>query len=157
MEKIKQNRNLILIVVAIALLVLVFFLTKGEREDVVVNEDVLTDGETLGESAVSTQIPMPAPESWESKEVSEGKLNLEIPREYYVSKPNIPGCDATSISTEVNGKPVSVAFVYDVGCTNQDVRTNAAKSVEKNGYIFRTNYTSPSVIAVFEKIVNSAK
>jgi hypothetical protein len=157
MEKIKQNRNTILIVLAIILLVVVFFLTKDKKEGVMVNDDALIDGETLGESATSTQIPMPAPESWEAKEVSEGKLNLEIPREYYVSKPNIAGCDATSIGTEINGKPVSVAFVYDIGCTNEDVRANAAKSVEKNGYVFRTNYTSPSVIVVFEKIVNSAK
>jgi hypothetical protein len=101
---------------------------------------------------------MPADGEWMPKEVSEDKLTLDIPSGYYVSRPRIGDCDVTSISTVTdNGKPVSIALVYNVGCTNADLQTNAAQSIEKNGYIFRTNYTSPSVIAVFEKIVNSAK
>ncbi|MDQ5883104.1 MAG: hypothetical protein QG654_15 [Patescibacteria group bacterium] len=156
MDKVKENKGGLMVLLALVVLTVVFFATKKPKEEVAVNDDVL-EGETLGGNVSNTTIPMPPVESWETKEVSEGKLNLDIPREYYVSKPNIEGCDATSISTELNGKPVSVAFVYKVGCENVDLTTGFAKSVEKNGYVFRTNYTSPSVIAVFEKIVNSAK
>jgi hypothetical protein len=156
MEKIKKNRNALLIIGAIVILAIVFFATKGDRAEVVVNDDALTDelGLVEGDAASSTEIPMP--EDWETQEVSGGALTLDIPTEYFVSKPRIAGCDATSISTTQNGKPVSVAFVYDVGCQHPDLQVGYAHRIERNGYIFRTNYNSPSVLAVFEKIVNSA-
>lgn len=159
MENIKQNRNTVLIVGAIIILVIVFFATKKTTDAPMVNDDALSaelDGEALGESAMTTEIPMPDESSWQNKEVTPGTLTLQIPEEYYVSKPRIPGCDATSISTMRDSKPVSVAFVYNVGCEHSDLRVGFSQAIEKNGYIFRTNYSSPSVLAVFERIVNSA-
>ncbi len=160
MDYIKQNKNTVAMILAVIVLVIVFFATKKHKNDVVVNDDVINDpnGSVEGDSTSNTEIPMPEESSWMSNEVSEDKLTLDIPEQYFVSKPKIGDCDVTSISTiRDNGKPVSVAFVYNVGCTHPDLLSNASKSVEKNGYIFRTNYTSPSVIAVFERIVNSAR
>ncbi len=136
------------------------FATKKPK--VLVNDDASNSSDVkdlTGEVAgTDTTIDMPAESDWMEKEVSEDKLTLQIPEQYFVSKPRISGCDVTSISTQLpNGKPVSVALVYNVECENADLKANASQSIEKNGYIFRTNYTSPSVIAVFERIVNSAK
>ncbi len=160
MDKIKQNRNILLVAAAIVILAIVFFATKGDRAEVVVGDDALTDelGLVEGEAISNTYIPMPEDSSWAPKEVSNGALTLDIPTEYFVSKPRIPGCDATSISTaKADGKPVSVAFVYNLGCEHPDLQFGYAHRIERNGYVFRTNYSSPSVLAVFERIVNSAK
>ena len=157
MEKFKENKNTVLVILAIVVLVVVFFITKDSKDDVMVNDDVLNEnGQVEGDSISNTEIPMPT--EWASQEVSEDKLTLDIPTEYFVSKPRIGDCDVTSISTvRDNGKPVSVALVYNVGCTHPDLLSNASKSIEKNGYIFRTNYTSPSVLAVYERLVESAR
>ncbi len=159
MDTVKQNKGGLLVLLALVILTVVFFATKKPKDEVLVNDDVLTDVDPLvgPESSANVYVPMPADSEWMPKEVSEDKLTLDIPADYYVSRPRIGDCDVTSISTISNGKPVSIALVYNVGCDNADLQTNAAQSVEKNGYIFRTNYTSPSVIAVFEKIANSAK
>lgn len=160
MEKIKQNKNTVLIIGAIVVLVIVFFATNKKTEDaIIVDDSALTnelDGEALGESAATTEIPMPEESSWVAQPVSDSGLTLSIPQDYFVSKPRISGCDATSISTMQGGKPVSIAFVYNVGCEHPDLKVGFSQAIEKNGYIFRTNYTSPSVLAVFERIVNSA-
>lgn len=158
MEKIKQNRYLVFIVLAIILLAIIFFATN-KTEEAIVEEDNLSEviGEVEGDVAQNTEIPMPEESSWVENEVSPNSLTLDVPTEYFVSKPRIEGCDATSISAMHAGKPVSVAFVYNVDCDHPDLKLNAARFVEKNGYIFRTNYTSPSVIAVFERLVNSAR
>lgn len=160
MENAKQTKGGLLVLIALVILTVVFFVTKKAKDEVVVNSDELTEVDPLvgSESSANIYVPMPDDSQWMPKEVSEDKLTLDIPSEYYVSRPRIGDCDVTSISTVTdNGKPVSIALVYNVGCTNADLQTNAAQSIEKNGYIFRTNYTSPSVIAVFERIVNSAK
>lgn len=160
MEKIKQNRNIVLIIGAIVVLIIVFFATNKKTEDaIIVDDSALTDelsGEALGESAVTTEIPMPEESSWVEQSVSDSGLTLSIPQEYFVSKPRIPGCDTTSISTMQGGRPISVAFVYNTSCEYPDLKVGFSQAIEKNGYIFRTNYTSPSVLAVFERIVNSA-
>lgn len=160
MDYIKQNKNTVAMILAIVVLIIVFFATKKPKEEVVVNDDAASDvaGLVEGESTTNTAIPMPDEASWAANEVSENKLTLDIPQEYFVSKPRIGDCDVTSISTvRDNGKPVSVALVYNVGCEHPDLQLNASKSIKKNGYIFRTNYTSPSVIAVYERIVESAR
>jgi len=160
MEKIKNNKGGLIVLLALIILTVVFFATKKPK--VLVNDDASNSSDIkdlTGEVAgTDTIIDMPAESDWMEKEVSEDKLTLQIPEQYFVSKPRISGCDVTSISTQLpNGKPVSVALVYNVECENADLKANASQSIEKNGYIFRTNYTSPSVIAVFERIVNSAK
>jgi len=160
MEKIKNNKGGLIVLLALIILTVVFFATKKPK--VLVNDDASNSSDVkdlTGEVAgTDTTIDMPAESDWMEKEVSEDKLTLQIPEQYFVSKPRISGCDVTSISTQLpNGKPVSVALVYNVECENADLKANASQSIEKNGYIFRTNYTSPSVIAVFERIVNSAK
>jgi len=159
MEKVKENRGGFMVLLALVVLTIVFFVTKKTTEEVVINEDNLEEIDPLvgPEASANVFVPMPSDADWIPKEVSENNLVLDIPSEYYVSKPRIGNCDVTSISTESNGKPISIALVYNVGCDNADLKVNFAQSIEKNGYIFRTNYTSPSVIAVFERIVESAK
>ncbi len=160
MDKVKENKGGLMVLLALVLLTVVFFATKKPKDEVIINDDAASDvaGLVEGESTTNTAIPMPDEASWAPQEVSENKLTLDIPQEYFVSKPRIGGCDVTSISTvRDNGKPVSVALVYNVGCSHPDLQLNASKSVEKNGYIFRTNYTSPSVLAIFERIVESAR
>lgn len=160
MDKVKENKGGLMVLLALVILTVVFFVTKKPKQDVLVNDDVLSEVDPLvgSESSASVYVPMPADSQWIPKEVSEDKLTLDIPTEYYVSKPRIGDCDVTSISTvTADGKPVSIALVYNVGCDNADLKVNYSQAIEKNGYIFRTNYTSPSVLAVFERLVNSAK
>ena len=159
MDKVKENKGGLMVLLALVILTVVFFITKKPKDDVMVNEDVMEVDPLVGsESSANVYVPMPEDSQWIEKEVSEDKLTLDIPSEYYVSKPRIGDCDVTSISTvSSSGKPVSIALVYNVGCENADLQVNYAQSIEKNGYIFRTNYTSPSVMAIFERLVNSAK
>ncbi len=158
MDKVKENKGGLIVLLALVILTVVFFATKKPKDEAMVNETPEEVDPLVGsESGSSVYIPMPEDSQWMSKEVSESKLTLDIPSEYYVSRPRIGDCDVTSISTVSNGKPVSIALVYNVGCDNADLKTNSAQSIEKNGYVFRTNYTSPSVVAVFERIVESAK
>lgn len=158
MEKFKENKGGLIVLVALILLTIAFFVFKSPKvEAPVENNEEVTDPLVGPEAGANVYVPMPADADWIPQEVFENKLTLDIPNGYYVSKPRIGDCDVTSISTESNGKPISVAFIYNVGCDNADLKVNAAQSIEKNGYIFRTNYTSPSVVAVFEKIVAGAK
>ena len=158
MDTVKKNKGGLLVLLALVILTVVFFATKKPKE-VIVNDDMIEDSNPLvgSESSANVYIPMPSDSSWMQNEVSENKLTLDVPEEYYISKPRIGDCDVTSISTVSNGKPVSVALVYNVGCDNADLQNNLAQSIEKNCYVFRTNYTSPSVVAIFERIVNSAR
>lgn len=160
MDKVKENKGVLMVLLALVILTIVFFATKKTTEEVLVNEDVLSEVDPLvgSESSANVYVPMPEDADWIPTEVSEDKLTLDVPTEYYVSKPRIGDCDVTSISTvSPDGKPISVALIYNVGCDNADLKVNFAEAIEKNGYIFRTNYTSPSVLAVFERLVKSAK
>ena len=158
MDKIKQNKGGLVVLLLLVILTIVFFVFKGPKAEAPVIENSEAVDPLVGpESSANIYIPMPNDADWIANEVFENKLTLDIPSEYYVSKPRIGDCDVTSISTVSNGKPVSIALVYNVGCDNADLKVNSAQSIEKNGYVFRTNYTSPSVVAVFEKIVASAK
>lgn len=160
MDKVKGNKGGLMVLLALVILTIVFFATKKPREEVVVNDDVLSEIDPLvgSESSANVYIPMPGDSDWIATEVFEDKLTLDVPTEYYVSKPRIGDCDVTSISTVTSdGKPVSIALVYNVECENADLKVNFAERVEKNGYVFRTNYTSPSVLAVFERLVESAQ
>lgn len=160
MDKVKENKGGLMVLLALVVLTIVFFATKKTTEELVVNDDALEEVDPVvgPEASSNVFIPMPSDADWIPKEVSENSLILDIPSEYFVSKPRIGDCDVTSISTvSPDGKPISVALVYNVGCDNADLKVNFAQSIEKNGYIFRTNYTSPSVLAVFERLVESAK
>ena len=158
MDTIKENKGGLIVLLVLVILTIGFFVFKGPKAEApVVENPEVTDPLVGPEAGANVYVPMPDDADWIANEVFENKLTLNIPSEYYVSKPRIGNCDVTSISTVSNGKPVSIALVYNVGCDNADLKVNAAQSIEKNGYVFRTNYTSPSVVAVFEKIVASAK
>lgn len=159
MDTVKNNKNIFIFIGVLVVVAVLVFVIKKENDDAVM-DDTMTENdesETLGNPDTSVEIPIPDASSWMAQEVSESKLTLSVPESYFVSKPRIDDCDVTSISTEANGKPVSVALVYNQDCANEDLGINFAKRVEKNGYIFRTNYSSPSVLAVFDQIVASAK
>lgn len=163
MEKLRQNKNGLMILGAIVILVIIFLITKNPNnssdEILPVNDEVLSEedlGEVEGQSTASAEIPMPAESSWVSKNLNE-KISFSVPEGYFVSYPNIDDCDTASISTNHNGDTVSVAFIYNSDCGALNGDTNYSKMVEKNGFTFRTNYSGEDVIAVFDKIVESAK
>lgn len=158
MNTIKNNKNIFIFIGALVVIAVLILVTKKHDDDTLVNDDMMQeDTETLGTPDASVEIPMPDASAWMPQEVSESKLTLSVPETYFVSKPRIDDCDVTSISTEANGKPVSVALVYNKDCANQDLAINFAKRVEKDGYVFRTNYSSASILAVFDQIVASAQ
>ena len=148
--------NILLILVALGLII--FLITRkggNNQEDQTIEENTSDVSESIGSPEV---IPTPAPESWQTKQKE--NISFDIPKEYYVSNPVIGGCeDVTSVSTQTSASPtVSIALIYKDGCIeNSDVTSYYTKREVKNGYVFQTSSSNPSVLAIFDKIVASVK
>lgn len=155
-----KTRNIIIgaLVVVVALILIFFGRNKNTKTTEQPAEENTTDN-TATTAAVPVEIPIPKEESFVTKNIK-NEISLDVPNNYYISYPRIDGCDSViSIGTQTAKVPViSIMLVYKNGCvTNSDVVSGAKKLVEKNGYIFQTNSMSPSVLAVFDRIVSSAK
>jgi hypothetical protein len=157
-----KTRNIIIGVIVVVLVVLgIIFLGKGGTSSDEAQEPAPTNTDTSSNinTPAPVVIPMPAENSWTTKSIK-SDISFEIPDNYYISYPRIDGCDSVaSIGTQTAGAPVvSVVLIYKKGCvTNTDVSTGVVRMQEKNGYIFQTNSGSASVLAVFDRIVASAK
>lgn len=152
--------NIVIIVLAIALII--FLIAKGKKADAPVDETPDTVATVTDKPSVigdSGAIPVPAESSWTEKEVKD-KITFDAPADYYISYPVIGGCkDVVSISTQTPTDPtIAVAMIYKEGCvTDTDVTMNYAMREVKDGYVFQTNSTHPTVRAVFDRIVASAE
>lgn len=152
--------NIAIIVIALALIV--FLVVKEKKADVdteTPNGENPTETTGNGNMNSGGAIPVPSEASW-GERTTETKLSFEVPEEYYISYPVIGGCDeVVSISTQTPTDPtIAVALIYKEGCvTDVDVTGFYAHQEVKNGYVFQTNSTHPTVMAVFNRIVATAE
>lgn len=160
----KSNILNIIIIVLVLALVAVFFVGKGKDGDdnEVVNPDnassTTSDVEIDTTSDTSAGVPTPVG-TWTSGSIK-NEITFDVPPNYYVSYPVIGECkDVVSISTQTSGAPtIPVALIYKDGCvTDSVVMSKYTHREVKNGYVFQTNATNSSVVALFNKIVASAK
>ncbi len=150
--------NIIIIILAVALIIFLFAKNKKTEDMTPVGDDTQSEngGAGMGGGIV---VPTPAADSWKPADI-DSDISFEIPETYYVSHPVIGECkDVTSISTQTATAPtVSIALVYKEGCiTEADVTSYYSRREVREGYVFQTNSSSPSVLAIFDKIVASAK
>lgn len=159
-----RNKNLFIGIAVVLVVILLIIFTGGRKEaqdemnldetsEVSENSDTEENNEVSSVAPIS--IPMPAQSEWGSYDL-DGKISFDVPEEYVVSRPNIGDCSVASISTLVNGQSVGVAFVYEADCDLPEAVTeNYQLQEEVDGFIFQTLYTEPSVVEVFNEIVDS--
>lgn len=158
-----KSRVLNIAIIVLALALIIFLVVKEKKSDTdtetPINE---TPSETDNNGAGANNggaVPVPSEASWGERE-TETELTFEAPEEYYISYPVIGGCDeVVSISTQTPTDPtIAVALIYKDGCvTDVDVTGFYAHREVKNGYVFQTNSTHPTVMAVFNRIVATAE
>lgn len=150
--------NIVIIILALALII--FLIAKGKSNNVEETpiEETPSETENTGGN-VEAVIPMPSAESWEGKTIK-NEISFDAPNNYYISYPVIGECrDVISISTQTPTDPtIAVAMIYKDGCViDVDVTTGYTHREVKDGYVFQTNSNHPTVLAVFNQIVASAK
>lgn len=163
LKKKSQIFNIIIIVLVVALIVIFVVSKMGKKvnQDLVVPEESseTTETESLNTTTtVGASIPEPIG-PWTSGSIG-SDITFDVPPTYYVSRPVIGECDdVVSISTQTSGAPtVPIALIYKDGCVTDTLVTGKYTYREvKNGYVFQTNSTNSSVLALFNKIVASAK
>lgn len=157
-----KSRVLNIAIIVLALALIIFLVVKEKKSDTDENPINETPSETDNNGAGANNggaIPVPSEASWGETE-TKTKLSFEVPEEYYISYPVIGGCDeVVSISTQTPTDPtIAVALIYKDGCvTDVDVTGFYAHREVKNGYVFQTNSTHPTVMAVFNRIVATAE
>lgn len=158
----KSNALNIIIIVLVLALIAVFALTKHKAgNDVNVNTDDSTatstpSGANTGGNGASVPEPVGA---WTSSSIKTD-ITFDVPPNYYVSYPVIGQCrDVVSIATQTASTPtVPVALIYKEGCvTDTEVTSKYTYREVKNGYVFQTNSSNPTVVSLYNRIVASAK
>ncbi len=159
-----KSRVLNIAIIVLALALIIFLVVKEKKSDTDENPINETPSETDNNGAGANNggaIPVPSEASWgETETETKTKLTFEAPEDYYISYPVIGGCDeVVSISTQTPTDPtIAVALIYKDGCvTDVDVTGFYAHREVKNGYVFQTNSTHPTVMAVFNRIVATAE
>lgn len=160
----KSNILNIVIIILVLALVVVFFVGKGKNGHS--DEPVNTDNASSTTSGVDkdktsgTSLGVPEPVgTWTTGSIK-NDISFDVPPNYYVSYPVIGECkDVVSITTQTSSAPtVPVALIYKAGCvTDATVLAKYTRQETKNGYVFQTNSTDATVLALFARIVTSAK
>ncbi len=154
------SKALMIAIIVLALALIIFLIVKDKKveapSEIPVDEN---HSETVNPSSEDAVIPVPAESSWMPKTV-ENEITFDAPSDYFISYPVIGECDdVISISTATATDPtIAVALIYKEGCVKDtDVTEFYAHRQVKDGYVFQTNSTHPTVLAVFDRIVASAE
>jgi hypothetical protein len=156
--------NVVVVLVVIALIGFVVWNNKKDNKNNSssnTDNSMTTDAEnTNKDSSMIGGVTLPITSGIWTPQSINNEITFETPEEYYVSHPVIGECeDVTSISTQSSNAPtIAIALIYKAGCVkDSDVTANYTHQVIKNGYVFQTSSNSPSVVAMYNKIVASAK